>query len=205
MSYLLHLVSCYIVLHLLITSDKGKNKGKYEVTYMKCFKIDSIGYGWFEFRIGMYYVETSDFLGYDMPTEFLNKLIKVLKGSSKEWVYVMNEPGADILEILRSDNMITVNSYSMNKPSTELSSEIEEELKNIGEHEFSISINIPELMDAVVTEYSLYENGNGRKCFDLNWGGYPQKEYDELKRIAIEINKNQGKYDKLNCIEFLKS
>ena len=55
------------------------------------------------------------------------------------------------------------------------------------------------------TEYSLYENGNGRKCFDLNWGGYPQKEYDELKRIAIEINKNQGKYDKLNCIEFLKS
>ena len=148
---------------------------------MKCFKIDSIGYGWFEFRIGMYYVETSDFLGYDMPTEFLNKLIKVLKGSSKEWVYVMNEPGADILEILRSDNMITVNSFSMNKPSTELSSEIE------------------------VTEYSLYENGNGRKCFDLNWGGYPQKEYDELKRIAIEINKNQGKYDKLNCIEFLKS
>ena len=172
---------------------------------MRCFRIESIEYGWFEFRIGKYYVEASDFLGYDMPTEFLNKLVKILKESSKEWVYVMNEPGADILEILRSDNVITINCYSMNKPSTELSRDIEEELKNIGKREFSISINIPELVDAVVTEYSLYENGNGRKCFDLNWGEYPQKEYDELKKIAFEINKNQGKYDKLKCVEFLNS
>ena len=171
---------------------------------MKCFKIDSIGYGWFEFRIGMYYVESSDFLGYDMPTEFLSKLIKVLKESSKEWVYVMNEPGADIMEFLRSHNAIKINIYSMNKPSDELSRDIEEELKNIGNREFSISINIPELVDAVVTEYSLYENGNGRKCFDMNWGGYPQKEYDELKRIAFEINKNLSKYDSLKCVEFLK-
>ena len=142
---------------------------------MRCFRIESIEYGWFEFRIGKYYVEASDFLGYDMPTEFLNKLVKILKESS------------------------------MNKPSTELSRDIEEELKNIGKREFSISINIPELVDAVVTEYSLYENGNGRKCFDLNWGEYPQKEYDELKKIAFEINKNQGKYDKLKCVEFLNS
>ncbi len=171
---------------------------------MKCFKIDSIGYGWFEFRIGGYYVEASDFLGYDMPTEFLSKLIKVLKESSKEWVYVMNEPGADIMEFLRSDNAIIINIYSMNKPSTELSRDIAEELGNIGNREFSISINIPELVDAVVIEYSLYENGNGRKCYDMNWGGYPQKEYDELKRIAFEINKNLSKYDSLKCVEFLK-
>ncbi len=171
---------------------------------MKCFKIDSIGYGWFEFRIGMYYVESSDFLGYDMPTEFLSKLIKVLKESSKEYVYVMNEPGADIMEFLRSDNAITINVYSMNKPSSELSRDIAQELENIGDREFSNSFNIPELVDAVVAEYSLYENGNGRKCFDMNWGGYPQKEYDELKRIAIEINKKQGNYDSLNCVEFLK-
>ena len=160
---------------------------------MKCFKIDSIEYGWFEFRIGMYYVEASDFLGYDIPTEFISKLIKVLKESPKEWVYVMNEPGADIMEILRSDNAIIINVYSMNKPSSELSRDIEEELKNIGNCEFSISFKIPELVDAVVTEYALYENGNGRKYFEMNWGGYPQREYDELKRIAFEINKNLGK------------
>ncbi len=172
---------------------------------MKCFKIESIEYGWFEFRIGKHYVEASDFLGYNIATEFLSKLIKVLKESSKEWVYVMNEPGAAIMEFLRSNNAIMINVYSMNKPSYELNSDIAEELKNIGNREFSISINIPELVDAVVTEYSLYENGNGRKCYDMNWGGYPQKEYDELKRIAFEINKNQSEYDSLNCVEFLKN
>ena len=172
---------------------------------MRCFKIESIEYGWFEFRIGEHCVEASDFLGYDMPAEFLSKLIKVLNKSAKEWVYLLNEPGADIMEFLRIDNAIIINVYSMNKPSSELSRDIEEELKNIGNCEFSISINIPELVDAVVTEYSLYENGNGRKYFDLNWGGYPQKEYNELKRIAFEINKNRGKYDSLKCVEFLKN
>lgn len=172
---------------------------------MKCFKIESIEYGWFEFRIGKHYVESSDFLGYDMPAEFLSKLIKILNKSSKEWVYLMNEPGAAIMEFLRSDNTIIINAYSMNKPSDDLSRNIVEELQNVGNCEFSIRINIPEFVDAVVAEYSLYENGNGRKCYDINWGEYPQKEYNELKIIAFEINKNQGQYDSLNCIEFLKN
>lgn len=174
-----------------------------EVNGMKCFKIDSIEYGWIEFRIGGHYVEASDFLEYDMPTEFLSKLIKVLKESSKEWVYLMNEPGANIMEFQRSDNRIVINAYSMNKPSHELSKDIAEELKNIGDCSFSISLNIPELVDAVVTEFSLYETGNGRKCYDMNWGNYPQKEYDELKKIAFEINKNLSKYDSLTCVDFL--
>jgi len=183
---------------------------------MGWFKIESIEYGWFEFRIGEYYVTVSDFLEYNMPAEFLSKLIKVLKGSSKEWVYIMNEPGASIMEFLRNDNKIIINVYSMNKPSFELNSDIAEELKNIGDRKFSDSFNIPGLVDAVVTEYSLYENGNGRKYYDTNWGeyrecygtdweGYPQKEYDELKRIAFEINKDQGEYDTLICVEFLEN
>lgn len=172
---------------------------------MKCFKIEEISYGWFEFRIGKHYLEASDFLGYDLPAELLSALIKVLKEPSKEWVYVTNEPGADIMEILQSDNAIVINVYSMNKQSTELSRNIADEMENIGDCEFSISINIPELVDAVVTEFSLYENGNGRKWYDTNWGGYPQKEYDELKRIAFEINKNLSKYNSLKCVEFFKN
>lgn len=67
---------------------------------MKCFKIESIEYGWFACRIGKHYVEVSDYLGYDMSKEFLGKLIKVLKGTLKEWIYVMNEPGATMIELM---------------------------------------------------------------------------------------------------------
>lgn len=171
---------------------------------MKCFKIESIEYGWFEYRIGNHYLEASDYLGYDIAKEFLIKLIKVLKKSSEEWMYIMNEPRATLLEFIPVEDTISICAYSMNKPSYDLSSNIEEEIKNIGECEFSIGIAKSEFVDAVVTEYSLYENGNGRNCYELNWGDYPQNEYNELKKIAFEINKNMGKYDSLKCADFLK-
>lgn len=172
---------------------------------MRCFKIESIEYGWFDFRIGTLYRGVSDYLGYDMPVEFLSKLLKILRSSSKEWVYLMYEPGAEIMEFLRSDNTIIINVYSINKLSYDLSRDIADELQNIGNCEFSIRINIPEIVDAVVAEYSLFENGNGRKCHDMNWGRFPQKEYDELKIIAFEMNKDQDEYDSLYCVEFLKN
>ena len=171
---------------------------------MKFFKIESIEYGWFECRIGKHYVEASDYLGYDMSKEFLSKLIKVLKKSSKEWIYVMNEPGAILIEFIPVDDIISINAYSMNKPSCDLSLNIEEEIKNIGECNFSIAIVKSELIDCVVTEYSLYENGNGRSYYETNWGDYPQNEYNELKRIAFETNKNLRELDSLKCVDFLK-
>lgn len=172
---------------------------------MKCFKIESIEYGWFECRIGKYYIEASDYLGYDMPKEFLSKLIKVLKKSSKECIYVMNEPGATMIELIPVDDTISISAYSMNKPSYDLSHNIEEEIKNIGECDFSIAVVKLELIDCVVTEYSLYENGNGRSYYETNWGDYPQNEYDELKRIAFETNKNLREFDSLKCVDFLKT
>lgn len=170
---------------------------------MNCFKIETIEYGWFECRIGKYYIEASDFLGYDISKEFLSKLNRVLNESSREWIYIMNEPGVAIIELQQGEKAITINIYSMNKESDELSPDIESELKNIGERDFSIAIKKSELVDAVVLEYSLYENGNGRKCYEKNWGDYPQNEYNELKRIAFEINKTLDEYHSLKCVEFL--
>jgi len=96
---------------------------------MKCFKIESIEYCWFEYRIGKYYVEASDYLGYDLPKEFLFKLLRVFKGSLKEWIYVMDEPGARIMELSLKNDKIFIRIYSMKKPSFDLSAEIEEEIK----------------------------------------------------------------------------
>jgi len=52
-----------------------------------------------------------------MPKELLSKLIKLLKGSSKEWVYVMNEPGAGMLALSLMGDKVIISEYSMNKPS----------------------------------------------------------------------------------------
>jgi len=170
---------------------------------MKCFKIEEISYGWFEFRIGQYLAGVSDFLGYDMPREFLSKLVRVLENSSKERIYLMYEPGAELMEIFPQGEKIAVKIYSMNKQSAELSPVIEEETGSIGGCKFSGEFTKASLTDDVVTEFSLYEKGNGRRCYAKNWGEFPQKEYDELKRIAFEINKNQSEYNSLKCVEFL--
>lgn len=171
---------------------------------MRSFKIESIEYGWFEFRIGKDHVVASDYLGYDISKELLVKLLKVLKGSSKEWVYIMNEPGASIMGLSMVHNQIAINIYSMNKPSYDLGNEIEEELRNMKECEYSAEIDKNELVDAVVTDYSLYENGNGRCYYETNWGEFPQCEYDELKKIAFEINKTLREIDSLQCATFMK-
>lgn len=172
---------------------------------MKCFKIESIEYGWFDFRIGKHYFIASDYLGYDMPKEFLDKLIKVLKESSKEWLYVMNEPGATIIELTSvDDTTISIQSYSISKHSYDLSPNIEEEIRNKGACDFSITIAKLDLIDDVITEYSLYDNGNGRKYYELNWGDFPQSEYNELKQIAFEANKNLSQLDSLKCVDFLE-
>lgn len=171
---------------------------------MRCFKIESIEYGWFECRIGKYYIDASDYLGYDISKEFLMKLLKVLKGSSKEWVYEMNEPGASMIELSLTEDIIAIRVYRMNKASSDLSKEIEDEIQNCEECKFSISIDKSELVDSIVTEYSLYEMGNGRRYYETNWGDFPQIEYNELKSIAFEINKNLDELNSLQCTIFLE-
>lgn len=171
---------------------------------MRSFKIESIEYGWFECRIGKDYIETSDYLGYDFSKELLVKLLKVLRGSSKEWVYIMNEPGASIMALSMENSKIAFKIYSMNKPSYDLSKEIEEEVSNMKECEYSVEIDKNEFVDAVVAEYSLYETGNGRCYYETNWTEFPQCEYNELKGIALKINKKLEKIDSLQCGTFLK-
>lgn len=170
---------------------------------MKCFKIEEISYGWFEFRIGKHRSDVSDFLSYDMPREFLSKLVRVLEKSSKERIYLMYEPCAELMEIFPQGDKIAVKIYSMDKHSTELSPVIEEESDSTGECRFSAVLAKASITDDVVAEFSLYEKGNGRKCYEKNWGEFPQEEYNKLKRIAFEINKNQSEFNELKCVDYL--
>jgi len=44
------------------------------------------------------------------------------------------------------------------------------------------------LIDSIVTEYALYETGNGRDYYEANWEDFPQVEYNKLKKIAFELD-----------------
>ena len=174
---------------------------------MRLFKINEITYGWFEAELGKCNIEVSDYLGYDMPCKLLVKLINIIQMKSKEEVvYLMNEPGAELLKISGNDTEIIFELLDIDKHSDDLKYDADEreELVNCTKCLGSYSESFASVVDNFVSEFALYENGNGRKMYETHWGIFPQKEFDELKSIAFSINSKQEKKNKLFCTTFLK-
>lgn len=168
------------------------------------FKINSISYGWFNMCIGSHLCGASDFLDYDMPRKFLSKVIRVINNNTEEWLYLMGEPGASMLHIYLADERLHIAEYSLSIDSTDLDPEDEStERDKCEECWFNIDIDIQNAVDGIVTEFSLYENGNGRKLYENHWGAFPEKEFDELKKYAFHLQENAGEYDDLLCTTFL--
>lgn len=135
---------------------------------MNYFKIQSIEYGWWQAQMGKLWLECSDYLNYDMPKELLRKILKLLNGNShKEWLYVMDEPGASMICMKLGNDKINFAEYHSLKTSYELN-----------------------LDEGKVTEFSLYENGNGRTLYEYHWMDFPVDEYKELKLYAFELQDN---------------
>lgn len=170
------------------------------------FKINGISYGWFEVCIGSHLCTgTSDFLGYDMPEKFLKKVIRVIKENTEEWLYLMDEPGASMLHIYLKGERVHFLEYDLSVNSCELNRENEAvERDKCGQCLFEVDVNIQDTVDGLVTEFSLYENGNGRMLYEKHWGGFPVNEFEELKECAFQLQKNAGKYNGLLCTTFLK-
>lgn len=70
---------------------------------------------------------------------------------------------------------------------------------------YTIDIDAQNVVDGLVTEISLYENGNGRTLYEKHWMEFPIAEYEELKLYAFELQKNTRKYDELFCTTFLNN
>lgn len=154
--------------------------------------------------IGSKLCEASDFLGYDMPKKFLSKVIRVISENTEEWLYMMDEPGASMLHIYLKDERVHFAEYSLSVTSDELNCEDEEaERDKCEECLFNIDVDIQSAVDGIVTEFSLYENGNGRMLYEKHWGAFPMKEYEKLKKYAFQLQVNAGKYDGLLCTTFL--
>lgn len=172
---------------------------------MKCIKINSIEYGWFEARMGSLLIEASDFLGYDMPKKLLEKVLRLVKGKSvEEWLYLMNEPGAGMLKISFHGQQILFEYFELSKCSYDLDTSEEDEKDNCGECIGSVVMKVQQAVDELVAEFSLYENGNGRKLYEMHWMSFPVKEYEELKAVAFGLDKKAGEYDGLFCVSYLE-
>ena len=154
--------------------------------------------------IGSKLSEASDFLGYDMPKKFLFKVIRVISENTEEWLYMMDEPGASMLHIYFKDDRVHFAEYSLSANSDELNREDEEaERDKCEECWFDIDVDVQSAVDGIVTEFSLYENGNGRMLYEKHWGPFPTKEFEKLKEYAFQLQVNAGKYDGLLCTTFL--
>lgn len=169
------------------------------------FKINSIEYGWFEMCISTHYIVASDFMGYDMPQKFLSKVFRVLTQNTEEWLYLMNEPGAGILHIYLKDKKMHFACYGLSVESTELDEDEKTAQDKCQECWFDIAVDIQNAVDGIVTEFSLYQNGNGRRLYEEHWFKFPEKEFEKLKAYAFELQKTAGEFDELLCTTFLKA
>lgn len=174
---------------------------------MNIFEIHGIRYGWFEVCFTPHddkqgFLRNSDYLGCDAPMLFLDALADILEEkSSEEWLCWQDEPGAYILRLSFEDGKVNVEIF-LGKDSLWLPHRGAELAKEQKEFFYENSFEIKQLLEDVLTEFSLYENGNGLRLYNKHWGDFPQKEYDRLRQCAEEINKTLGEHKKMFCLSY---
>ena len=126
------------------------------------------------------------------------KVIRVISENTEEWLYMMDEPGASMLHIYLKDERVHSAEYGLSVDSDELNCEDEEaERDKCEECQFDVDVDIQSAVDGIVTEFSLYENGNGCMLYEKHWGAFPTKEFGKLKEYAFQLQVNAGKCDGL--------
>ena len=175
---------------------------------MNTFEIHGIRFGWFQICFTPHaekqgFLTNSDYLGCDAPALFLDALASILeKRTHEEWLCWQDEPGASVLRLTLEDEKVAVGIFTAEKDSLELpfsGAELAREEKAL---EYENSFEIKRLLNDVLVEFSLYENGNGRALYDKHWGEFPEKEFLRLKSFAAKFNKGLDKYGKMFCLTY---
>lgn len=175
---------------------------------MNVFEIHKIRWGWFEVCFTPHaekqgFLTNSDYLQCDAPALLLEALGDLLEGKSREkWLCWQDEPGAYVLHIGIEEKNFSVEIYYSKKDSLDLPFSGEELADDLDELVYSEVFEARNLLDDVLTEFGLYENGNGLRLYNKHWGDFPQKEYHRLRQCARELDKTLGKYDKMFCFSY---
>ena len=149
------------------------------------FKILSIQYGWFDIDFNRGWVLTnSDYLGCDAPCLLLESLGDLVEDKTTEaWLCWQDEPGASILHLDRQGDKLIIRIYDTDKESWDLDYSGIMLSKHTTECLFTVESKLKDVAKSIFDEFGLYESGNGRQRYDANWGGFPQLQYDRLKRF----------------------
>lgn len=172
---------------------------------MTWFKIESIRYGGFAMTAGELYCKASDRCGYDMPRKFLEKIVRLVTGESdREYLYLMAESGASMLVLSAGRCRIHLDVYDLKADCDALPAVEREAYSLLGDCYANLAVTIPEAVDDLVTEFSLYENGNGKALYESHWMPFPQEPFDALKSIAFQIEEEMEGSLEMLCTTYLK-
>lgn len=178
---------------------------------MNTFEIHGICYGWFHVCFTPHdekqgWLTNSDYLGCEAPTNFLVALADLFEGKTKEeWQCWQDEPGAYILHMELTEGKVLVEVFGSKSDSADLHEHRGEKLiPEVDELFYRNTFEPQYLLDDVLTEFSLYENGNGLKMYTNNWGEFPKREYYRLRECAKKVNETLDKYRKMFCFNYYK-
>jgi len=148
------------------------------------FKIYSISYGWFDVYLSSQFLLTnSDYMGCDAPLLLLEALNDLLEGKNeKSWLCWQDEPGAYILNLEKQKEQLQVTVYNADKDSYDLDYNGAILKQDITTVAFETRGEIMEVAKNILEEFELYENGNGRQRYEYHWGGFPEEQYQRLKK-----------------------
>lgn len=176
---------------------------------MTWFKIESVHYGWFGMSAGQIYFKASNYTDYDMPRRLLEKIVRLISGESeREYLYLLAEPHAALLVLSVTHSRICMEAYDLIRDSNDLPRQERDALGLLGECWANLAVLIPDAADDLVTEFSLYENGNGRALYETHWMPFPQDAYDALKALAFRFageRMEDEDMDELMCTTYLQS
>jgi len=153
------------------------------------FKVLSIYHGWFEvdFNRGWPLIN-SNYQGCDAPCLLLEALGDLLENKASEaWLCWQDEPGASILNLEKIDEMLFVRIYAADTDSYHLDYSGAKLSNHITECLYKTESYMTEATKNILDEFSLYENGNGRQRYEVNWGNFPQQQYNRLKKL-LKVN-----------------
>lgn len=148
---------------------------------MQNVKIESIRHGWFAMRFGGYEIDCTNVFEHDTPMKLLQAVYDLVqKNDETKIVRWDGEPGAQIMCLERIEDEILITVYETSKSAYDLNCSAEQMMRYCGEVKWSMKMDFSEFIDELVTEFWLYENGNGLNLYERNWMRFPNKSFEKL-------------------------
>ena len=149
------------------------------------FKIYSVSHGWFEVDFDReFLLINTNVTGCDAPLLLLESLCELLENKTTEtWLLWQNEPEANVLNLELQGDMLAIRVYDTNDERFSLDYSGITLREHVVNCLYKAKADFIETVKNILNEFSLYENGNGRRRYEAHWGAFPQTQYHCLKSL----------------------